>query len=478
MIDLGDRFELERELGAGGFGTTYAALDRQTGRRVAVKVLDLRRVEDWKSVELFEREAKVLRSLDHPGIPAYVDFRPLEADKAAYLVQTLAPGENLETLLQTRRFTEPELVDLARRVLGILDYLTRLHPVVVHRDIKPANILLDEDGSVSLVDFGAVQDVANATMSGGSTVAGTFGYMAPEQLRGVATPGSDLYGLGMTLVHLATGVSPADLETTRLKPDFRPKVHFSDGFEEIIDRMIEPVPDDRFQTAAQVLVALDGLREGGEPEPGWIATLLGRSRRDSTPSVEQIAEQRRVAEAGAEREAKRLAERESKSAALAPAKEFSRATFTDEGDTAELAIRPSQYWRGREAHAGVLVVLGPMLAVGVGSAYGTAGTIVALVATALVGALLWIFAPVWRLRATNTGDFVLYTRSPDSPKWAGRVEQLEFETVKTARDEPLAWIYFRQPSGRIGKHFYPISWTDAAEFKSMARWAGRYRGRR
>lgn len=451
--DLGERFEVERQLGAGGFGTTWAALDKRSGKRVAVKVLDLRRVEDWKSVELFEREAKVLRSLDHPGIPAYVDFRPLEADRAAYLVQALAPGTNLLELLARQRFTEGELVDLMRRVLTILDYLTRLHPVVVHRDIKPANIVLADDGTVSLVDFGAVQDVASATMSGGSTVAGTFGYMAPEQLQGVATPASDLYGLGMTLVHLATGTNPAELDKKRLKPDFRSKVHLSEGLEALIDRMVEPVPDDRPQTAAQVLRALDGLRQPPD---------------DEALSAARIAVQRRAAESEAKTEAER--ERESRSPAVTQATaRFHRVSVTERKDGTELAIRPSQYWRSREAHLGVIASLGLIVALTVGSVVGFAmGTSVVGGFVFLAGVVWWT-APTWRLRVTTAGDFIFYARRPTSPKWVGRIEQLALEVARTSTGEPVAWVYVERPEGRQGHVVFPLTSADASKLRGLQR---------
>lgn len=432
--DLGERFEVERQLGAGGFGTTWAALDKRSGKRVAVKVLNLRRVEDWKSVELFEREAKVLRSLDHPGIPAYVDFRPLEADRAAYLVQALAPGTNLLELLERRRFTEAELVDLMRRVLTILDYLTRLHPVVVHRDIKPANILLADDGTVSLVDFGAVQDVASATMSGGSTVAGTFGYMAPEQLQGVATPASDLYGLGMTLVHLATGTNPAELDKKRLKPDFRGKVHLSEGLEALIDRMVEPVPDDRPQTAAQVLRALDGLRDEDKDED--------KREREDAPKLP---------------------------ARTTPEARFDRVSVTEHDAGTELAIRPSKYWRSREAHLGVLASLGLIVAVAVGSVLGTAAGIAGFGVLVAVAAVVWWTAPTWRLRVTTAGEFVFYARHPTRPKWAGRTGQLAVEVASTSTGEPIAWLYVERPEGRQGHVVFPLTRNDASRLRALGR---------
>ncbi|HUH05004.1 MAG TPA: serine/threonine-protein kinase [Kofleriaceae bacterium] len=451
---IGDRYEVERELGKGGFGTTYAAIDRESGRRVAVKVLELHRVSDWKAVELFEREARVLRTLDHPGIPAYLEFRPLEDERQAYLVQALAPGENLEVLLTKRRFTEAELIDLARRVLAILDYLTRLHPVVVHRDIKPANILLDADGTVSLVDFGAVRDVASATMTGGSTVAGTFGYMAPEQLHGAALPCSDLYGLGMTLIHLATGRVPSDFEKKRLKPDFRAHVHFSAGFEELLDELVEPVPDDRLQTAAEVLAALDRLERTAESEP---------------PSADRIAERRAEAERSASKKVRQPPPRRP-----AARKPHQRATFTSSDDAADLVIRPDRYWRGRELHFGVLVGLFPIIGAGASAAWGGTGIIATLIGSIAFIVLVWLTAPTWHLRMTTQGDFILYARNPDSPKWIGRTSRLTIETIRTQKGDQMATLTFkRSADDRKGRHFYPLSFSDASAFRQAAGWAER-----
>jgi len=120
----------------------------------------------------------------------------------------------------------------------------------VHRDIKPANIVMDDEGSLFVVDFGSVRALSKA--GGGSTVAGTFGYMAPEQLQGTATAASDIYGLGMTLVHLLTGVPPEELPKVRLEPDYSDYVSPSKKFDATLRGMIAAVPDDRLQTAAAV----------------------------------------------------------------------------------------------------------------------------------------------------------------------------------------------------------------------------------
>lgn len=454
---IGDRYQVESKLGSGGFGSTYAAIDKKTGQKVAVKVLDLHRVSDWKAIELFEREAKVLRTLDHPGIPAYFDFRTRQDDRQAYLIQALAPGENLESLLSKRRFTETDLIDLTRRVLHILDYLTRLHPVVVHRDIKPANILLDEQGKVSLVDFGAVRDVASASAVGGSTVAGTFGYMAPEQLHGGAEPSSDLYGLGMTLIHLATGQEPSSFDSKRLKPDFRKHVHLSDPLEELIDKLIEPVPDDRFQTAAEVLEALDQLGdEASKPLPS--STTIAQARE----SADRAKVRALVGKAPAPVEKARQ-------------KGGQRIDFTTSDDVADLLIRPSRFWRDREVHVGLLLFLvGPLATAALGGLWGGIGAGVAIVLTLLVTLLLWLFAPTYHLRMTEAGDFIYFARNPERPKWIGRVRDLRIETVRTVKGDHVGNLTHVPASGEsAGRYFYPLSSADHRALTSAARWVER-----
>ncbi|WP_310489145.1 protein kinase domain-containing protein [Chamaesiphon sp. VAR_69_metabat_338] len=106
----------------------------------------------------------------------------------------------------------------------------------------------NDDGRVFLVDFGAVQNVDRNTLLKGSTVAGTFGYMAPEQFRGAAVPASDLYGLGATILYLLTHRSPADLPQERLKLSFRAHVNISSHFADWLELMLEPDPAERFSS--------------------------------------------------------------------------------------------------------------------------------------------------------------------------------------------------------------------------------------
>eukprot|EP00198_Chlamydomonas_reinhardtii_P000872 XP_001690207.1 predicted protein [Chlamydomonas reinhardtii] len=208
----GGKYTIEEVLGAGSNAVAYRAR-RPDGSEVALKALSLRSLRDWKQLELFEREAKTLESLSHPGIPRYVDYFEEDDpnDRAFVLVQEVVRGRSLADMLRAgQRATEQEVVRIAGEMLGVLEYLSSLRPPVIHRDVKPDNIIVEGGawgGRVYLVDFGGVQAVANAgELSGlGSTIVGTFGYMAPEQFRGAADTASDLYGLGATLLYLLSG---------------------------------------------------------------------------------------------------------------------------------------------------------------------------------------------------------------------------------------------------------------------------------
>ena len=258
------RYRILDILGQGGVGTTYEAQDLQNGQRVAIKVLSLRRMADWKKMELFEREARILSQLNHPGIPHYLDYFQVDTaqDRGFYIAQQLATGKSLAVLVENGWHPdESEVRHLATQVLEILIYLHELTPAVIHRDIKPQNIIQQENGQVFLVDFGAVQDTYHNTVTGGSTVVGTYGYMAPEQFRGQAVLSTDLYGLGTTLLFLLTGKSPADLPQRKLKIDFRSYVRVSKDFADWLDKMLEPVIEDRFPSAKVALAVLQGKEE-------------------------------------------------------------------------------------------------------------------------------------------------------------------------------------------------------------------------
>ncbi|WP_437624537.1 protein kinase domain-containing protein [Sorangium sp. So ce1151] len=271
---IAHRYRVVRVLGRGGTAITYEAEDLSTGERVAVKQLLIWKRSEWKALDLFEREARVLASLTHPSIPRYVDYLKLDSEPGPcfYLVQALAPGRSLAAWVKDGwRADEAEASTIARHVLRTLLYLQGFSQPIIHRDIKPQNVLRHEDGSVYLVDFGAVAE-ARDTTSGGSTVVGTYGYMAPEQFRGRVVPASDLYGLGATVLHVLTGRDPADLPQKGMRLDVRGSVQVSRTFADWLDRMLDPDLDRRFATAREALLSLD-RPSGNVPRRGLIPAV-------------------------------------------------------------------------------------------------------------------------------------------------------------------------------------------------------------
>lgn len=260
---IAQRYRIVAPLGQGAFGTTYEAEDFTNYQRVAIKALSLSQLTDWKSLDLFEREARVLANLNHPAIPKYLDYfhEDTAEDHQFYLVQELVVGESLADLVKKGwHGNEDEIKQIALQVLEILDYLHRLSPSVIHRDIKPQNIIRRPDGGVFLVDFGAVQDDYRQTLIRGGTFVGTLGYMPPEQFRGQVFFSSDLYALGATLLFLLTHRSPADLPQCRMKIDFRSRVQISPEFADWLEKMLEPAAEDRFKSAAEARNALQAPR--------------------------------------------------------------------------------------------------------------------------------------------------------------------------------------------------------------------------
>jgi eukaryotic-like serine/threonine-protein kinase len=258
---LEKRYTIIDLLGEGSSGKTYRALDEENQTEVAIKVLSLRGMADWKTLELFDREAKILAQLEHPAIPSYLDsFQTEIAGESAFcLVQKLAPGRSLTSWIESGyAFDETELREIAAQILEILIYLQIFTPPIIHRDLKPQNLLWSESGKIYLVDFGAVRDTYHLTITGGSTIVGTYGYMAPEQFRGQAVLATDLYGLGTTLLYLISGQDPADLPVNQMKIDYRDRVQTSPDFANWLDGLLEPIPEDRYRNATQALVALNG----------------------------------------------------------------------------------------------------------------------------------------------------------------------------------------------------------------------------
>jgi serine/threonine protein kinase len=223
LIDqvLCDRYQITSLLSRQTGRRTLLAQDLQKNCPVVIKLLLFGPDFTWEDLKLFEREATVLQSLDHPAIPQYLDCFEVETSvgKGFALVQTYIEAKSLQDWVQSgRTFSEVDLKAIAQSLLNILTYLHKRQPPVIHGNIKPSNVLLSDrcdnhPGRVYLIDFSSVQTAAhNATQ----TIVGTDGYMPLEQFGGQITPSADLYALGATLLYLGTGQHP-----DRFHPEIR-----------------------------------------------------------------------------------------------------------------------------------------------------------------------------------------------------------------------------------------------------------------
>lgn len=273
------RYELLSLLGEGGAANTYAARDTTNDQRLAVKELRLLKASNTKQIELFERECAILRELDHPQIPRFIDNvverRPETI--SLYLIQELVVGRSLQQWLdEGRRFSPAETVDIMQSCLEPLQYLHDRTPPLFHRDIKPSNVIQRPDGSCVLVDFGAVREAILEDRGRGSSVVGTFGYMAPEQFQARAYPATDLYGLAATTLHLLTGIEPGRFPLKRLKPEIQRHLRTDPHLTAILDILLEPTPEDRYANVGALCAALDRWTDthGDDPAVRELAQVL------------------------------------------------------------------------------------------------------------------------------------------------------------------------------------------------------------
>jgi serine/threonine protein kinase, bacterial len=279
-ITLGDRYLIIRQIGQGGFGKTYLAEDINRFRELCVLKEFSPQVQTayvlQKAEELFQREATVLYKLQHPQIPRFREFfrNNLAGKEYLFIVQDYVEGKNYRSLLDAKlslsmRFSEAEVRQLLQQILPVLDYIHSMG--VIHRDISPDNLILRNlDQLPILIDFGGVKQVVATVASQyyqtgmgvpstPGTLLGKIGYAPPEQMQsGIVEPHSDFYALGATLLVLLTGKQPNELiDTYNLTWQWRREINLSPEFGQILDKMLAPLPAERFQSARQILLALN-----------------------------------------------------------------------------------------------------------------------------------------------------------------------------------------------------------------------------
>ncbi|MEL7501808.1 MAG: serine/threonine-protein kinase [Cyanobacteria bacterium J06554_6] len=264
---LNGRYTLKETLGVRLGRRTLLGYDHAQQTPVIIKYLCEDDPLQPSDRDRFEREVSLLRRLDHPAIPAFTDYFEVSTatHRGQMLVQRFVEGHSLFSQIQLgRTFNEAELKQIAEQVLTILEYLHQHHPAIIHRDIKPSNLVLSPSsgaqlGQIHLVDFGLAQTTVDPNQM---VIAGTDGYRPPEQLGDQATAPSDLYALGMTLIHLATGKHPSELPHRGLKVLFAQELgHFSRPFKHWLRWLTEPRQEKRPQSANEACQVLQNVEK-------------------------------------------------------------------------------------------------------------------------------------------------------------------------------------------------------------------------
>lgn len=266
------RYEILEKIGSGGWGDVYRARDERLDRDVALKVLSQRALEEDSSRRRFRKEALVLSRLNHPNIATILDFDTQEG--LDFLVMEYIVGTTLNDLLSKGPLTEKDIVHYSMQIASALE---EAHQVgIVHRDLKPNNVMVTPKGQVKVLDFGLAKllplgnhPVTHLTTES-NLVVGTFPYMSPEQLRTESLDArSDIYSFGATLYEMSTGQRPhtetqpislADAilhkqppQPGQIRQDLSPRL------QEIIMKCLEKDPENRYQTAKEILVDLRRL---------------------------------------------------------------------------------------------------------------------------------------------------------------------------------------------------------------------------
>jgi len=260
-------YQIEKELGHNSLGgrVTYLAKNTNTQKLVVIKQFQFAQLgASWEEYAAYEQEIKVLQNLDFPGIPRYLDS--FQTDSGFCMVQEYKNAESAVA----RTFSPPDIKQIAIATLEILVDLQSQKPSIIHRDIKPENLLIDDELNVYLVDFGFAR-IGGGNIAASSVVKGTMGFMPPEQMfNRELTKASDLYGLGITLICLLTGTKSADVGNLI---DANYGIHFrhlvpplQQGWMNWLERMVAPRIQDRYQSAADALTALESLDVSSLPK--------------------------------------------------------------------------------------------------------------------------------------------------------------------------------------------------------------------
>lgn len=258
---LDGKYEILKQIGKGGMSIVYLAMDKRLNKQWAVK--EIRKTASGKNNEVVVNsllaEANLMKRLDHPALPRIVDI--IDNGQTIYVIMDYIEGESLGKILKEYGAQPQEqILDWAKQLCDVLEYLHSQKPPIIYRDMKPDNVMLKPEGNLKVIDFGIAREYKEKNLAD-TTILGTRGYAPPEQHGSRQTDvRSDIYALGMTMHHLLTGADPRNADYM-YAPIRQWNLELSGGLERIIDKCTALDPEDRYQNCSELMYALEHYEE-------------------------------------------------------------------------------------------------------------------------------------------------------------------------------------------------------------------------
>jgi serine/threonine-protein kinase len=267
---LKDRYEIVEQIGSGGMSIVYKARDRKLDRFVAIKVLKEEFLSDEDFLRRFRREAESLQRLNHPNLVA--TYAVQVTTPPYYIVMELVEGLTLDKILAQQKFTYEQVIYYASQMARALVHAH--NNKVIHRDIKPHNMMIDSTGLLKLADFGIALTVSTSTLTNTRAIIGSVHYFSPEQAQGKpVTEQSDLYSLGIVIYEMLAGrvpfmgETPIELALKHVQEEIPPLQDFCPdlppAIENVVIKLLEKAPEDRYESAEELLDDLESLLDAG-----------------------------------------------------------------------------------------------------------------------------------------------------------------------------------------------------------------------
>ncbi len=264
MLEIGSlvdgKYRILREVGKGGMSVVYQAVNEKANKIWAIKEVRKDGVQNYEVVKQnLIVETELLKRFNHPNLPSIIDV--IDGDGTFLIVMDYIEGNSLSKALENGAQSQDDVIEWSKQLCDVLGYLHSRKPPIIYRDMKPANVMLKPDGKVSLIDFGTAREFKSSSVED-TTCLGTQGYAAPEQYggHGQTDARTDIYCLGATMYHLVTGHNPS-VYPYEMRPIRQWNPALSSGLEKIILKCTQRNPDDRYQSCAELLYAIDHYRD-------------------------------------------------------------------------------------------------------------------------------------------------------------------------------------------------------------------------